>query len=517
MNERRRYTLAQRLFAMSAVLISCTVAVACSVWFLMADVAGNIEWLGKHRLPQMVRVAEIELNITRASLSLRHAMLARNPAEMDEALGVVAEKKRWLEAEVAALGAGMATPEGKAKHAAMVVPLQRFFEAVGTDIGLIQAGKKNEAFAFLVDRVVPVRNELLALTGAEKVRQSKKVAAGLTEIVDHASTARNVVASAMVVLSLGLVGFCVYVLSVMRQLGAEPGDLKRVAQGVADGDLAVDIALRPGDSHSVMAAMHAMCGKLAHTVRAVRRNADSVATASEQIAQGNADLSQRTERQSSALQQTASAMHQLDSTVRQNAENARLANQFALTSSQVAAAGGQTVQDVVQTMRGINQSSRRIAEIIGVIDGIAFQTNILALNAAVEAARAGEQGRGFAVVASEVRNLAQRSADAAREIKALIGDSVGRVEQGTAQVDRAGATMQEIVTAIGRVTEIVGQISAASAEQSAGVSEIGQNVSQMDQATQQNAALVEQSAAAAESLKQQSLQLVQAVATFKLA
>jgi methyl-accepting chemotaxis protein len=241
-----------------------------------------------------------------------------------------------------------------------------------------------------------------------------------------------------------------------------------------------------------------------------------VATASAQIASGNSDLSGRTEEQASALEQTAASMEQLGSTVRQNADNARQANQLALNASTVAVQGGDVVAQVVGTMKGINDSSRKIADIIGVIDGIAFQTNILALNAAVEAARAGEQGRGFAVVASEVRSLAQRSAEAAKEIKGLITASVERVAQGTQQADLAGETMTEVVGAIRRVTDIMGEISAASSEQSTGVAQVGEAITQMDQATQQNAALVEESAAAADSLQRQAQELVQAVAVFRL-
>jgi methyl-accepting chemotaxis protein len=248
----------------------------------------------------------------------------------------------------------------------------------------------------------------------------------------------------------------------------------------------------------------------------VRHSAEEVATASAEIAQGNSDLSGRTEQQASALQQTAASMEELGGTVTQNADNARQADTLARTASQVAARGGDVVSQVVGTMQGINESSKRIAEITSVIDGIAFQTNILALNAAVEAARAGEQGRGFAVVASEVRNLAQRSAQAAREIKSLIATSVERVQQGTQQVDQAGVTMNEVVTSIARVTEIMSAISAASNQQSSGVQQVGDAVAQMDRTTQQNASLVEQSAAAAESLKQQARELVDAVAVFRL-
>ena len=305
--------------------------------------------------------------------------------------------------------------------------------------------------------------------------------------------------------------------SITRELGGEPGQAAELARSVAAGDLRARASLRAGDSTSLMAQLKEMQVRLAQVVGSVRANSESVATASAQIAQGNLDLSQRTEEQASVLEKTAAAMEELSATVRQNADNARQANQLALDASNVAIQGGEVVGQVVDTMKAINDSSKKIADIIGVIDGIAFQTNILALNAAVEAARAGEQGRGFAVVASEVRSLAGRSADAAKEIKSLIATSVERVEQGTALVDHAGATMTEVVSSIRRVTDIVSEISVASAEQSAGVVQVASAVSQMDQATQQNAALVEESAAAAESLKSQAMELVQIVAVFKLA
>jgi methyl-accepting chemotaxis protein len=304
--------------------------------------------------------------------------------------------------------------------------------------------------------------------------------------------------------------------AILAATGGEPAVAAAIAHGVAQGDLSIPIKVMPGDRSSVMAAMAQMRDSLADIVGRVRFNSQSIALASAEIAQGNNDLSSRTEQQASALEETAASMEELSSTVKQNADNAKQANQLALGASTIAIKGGTVVGQVVDTMKGINDSSKKIVDIISVIDSIAFQTNILALNAAVEAARAGEQGRGFAVVASEVRSLAQRSADAAKEIKSLITASVERVEQGTALVDQAGATMTEIVSSIKRVTDIMGEISAASTEQSAGVAQIGEAVSQMDQATQQNAALVEESAAAAESLKQQAQQLVQAVAVFRL-
>jgi methyl-accepting chemotaxis protein len=290
-----------------------------------------------------------------------------------------------------------------------------------------------------------------------------------------------------------------------------------VADHLAQGDLTNTI--RPAGNDETVQLLNAMArmqASFVDIVRGVKSGAENVALSSTEIAQGNHDLSSRTEGQASALEETAASMEQLGSQVKQNADSARQANQLAMSASTVAMQGGEVVGQVVQTMKGINDSSRKIADIISVIDGIAFQTNILALNAAVEAARAGEQGRGFAVVASEVRSLAGRSADAAKEIKSLISASVERVEQGTALVDKAGETMTEVVDAIRRVTDLVGEISAASTEQSAGVAQVGEAVTQMDQSTQQNAALVEQMAAAASSLKSQASELVQAVAVFKI-
>ena len=304
--------------------------------------------------------------------------------------------------------------------------------------------------------------------------------------------------------------------SILKQLGGEPSYSAVVTQRIADGDLTVQIDLRNNDHHSLLHAISAMRDQFAALVRQVRQGSEGVATASSEIAQGNNDLSARTESQASALEQTAASMEQLSATVRQNADSAAQANQMAVNASSVAVQGGTVVAQVVETMKGINEASRKISDIIGVIDGIAFQTNILALNAAVEAARAGEQGRGFAVVASEVRSLAGRSAEAAKEIKTLINTSVNRVAQGTEQVDQAGRTMAEVVSSIARLADLVGEISAASREQSAGVSQVGEAVTQMDQVTQQNAALVEEMAAAASSLKTQAHELVQSVAVFKL-
>ena len=304
--------------------------------------------------------------------------------------------------------------------------------------------------------------------------------------------------------------------NVRASLGGEPDQAARLAASIAQGDLTQVVEVRPQDTTSMMAAMHEMQNRLQRTIGEIRRSAESIASATQQIAAGNGDLSQRTEQQAASLQETAASMEELTATVKQNADNARQASGLAHNASEIATRGNDVVSRVIGTMGEINDSSRQIADIIGVIEGIAFQTNILALNAAVEAARAGEQGRGFAVVAGEVRSLAQRSATAAKEIKQLISASVERVHNGSTLVQQAGATMGEILQAVQRVTDIMGEIAAASEEQSSGISQVGRAVTQMDEVTQQNAALVEQAAAAAASLQDQAGRLRDTVSAFRV-
>jgi methyl-accepting chemotaxis protein len=379
-------------------------------------------------------------------------------------------------------------------------------------------GKQEEAAKVLSDDILPLQNVLFKAVEDSRVLQ-KEIAESLAKnaVQDAGSGATLMVVFGLMMLVIGSGMGWLITHDLSRSLGAEPSDLSEVAGRVADGDLSATLQVHSSDTTSVMAAMARMQTGLVGVVSTVRMGSESVATASAEIAQGNNDLSQRTEEQASALEETAASMEELSSTVKQNADNARQANQLAQNASSVAIKGGEVVAQVVDTMKGINEASRKISDIISVIDGIAFQTNILALNAAVEAARAGEQGRGFAVVATEVRALAGRSADAAKEIKTLISNSVERVEQGTSLVDQAGATMTEVVGSIRRVTDIMGEISAASTEQSQGVSQIGEAIQQMDQVTQQNAALVEEMAAAASSLKSQAQELVSTVAVFKFA
>jgi len=333
-----------------------------------------------------------------------------------------------------------------------------------------------------------------------------------TAVFQQARTLVIVLMLAVVIISVLLAWWITRLITVPLAVAVD------MASRVAQGDLSMQVSVSGSDEPAqLMHALSDMRVSLARVVGEVRSNAEGVATASAQIEQGNHDLSSRTEQQAAALEETAASMEELSSTVRQNSDNAQQASQLATQASTVAVRGGEVVGEVVATMKGIDEASRRISDIIGVIDSIAFQTNILALNAAVEAARAGEQGRGFAVVATEVRNLAGRSADAAKEIKALIATSVERVGEGSAQVARAGTTMQDVVQSIQRVADIVAEISIASREQSTGVTQVGETVTQMDQVTQQNAALVEESAAAASSLKSQAQQLVQAVSVFRLA
>ncbi len=303
---------------------------------------------------------------------------------------------------------------------------------------------------------------------------------------------------------------------VVRPLGGEPADATRVANRIAAGDLGVEVAVGKGDTASVMAAMAKMREQLSELIGQINRTAGTIAGGVDEVATGAQDLSQRTEEQASSLEETASAMEELTSAVTRNAESAQRASQLAVGATEVALTGGNMIGQVVQTMGSITASSKKVADIIGVIDGIAFQTNILALNAAVEAARAGEQGRGFAVVAAEVRMLAQRTSDAAKEIKRLIGESVRNVDDGTHLVDETGRTMDRIVASVKEVTDIMSQIAGASREQSSGIEEVNKAIAQMDQVTQQNAALVEETASASESLKQQAQNLGRAVAAFHL-
>ena len=381
-----------------------------------------------------------------------------------------------------------------------------------------EAQKMEEYGEFLVKECSPLRRQIVSdidILLKSVQRTVGQQSADAVATIDQSQTFTLIMSGCVVLFSI-LLGV-VLTKGLLRQLGGEPHEVSRAARQIAQGDLTAVIVPRPGDRSSILYAMEEMREGLVTIVERVRTGTEAISTASSQIASGNMDLSSRTEQQASSLEETASSMEELTSTVRQNADNARQANQLAASASSIALHGGTVVAQVVATMGDIDDSARKIVDIISVIDGIAFQTNILALNAAVEAARAGEQGRGFAVVAAEVRSLAHRSAAAAKEIKTLIGDSVVKVDAGSQLVAQAGNTMNDVVDSVRRVTDLMAEIAAASQEQSAGIEQVNQAISQMDQVTQQNAALVEEAAAAAESLQGQASSLAHTVSVFKVA
>ena len=462
---------------------------------------------------------ELRQAVDQRAIAARNLVLVSKPADMDAEKASVTQAHEQVGSKLARLKEMIAQASDASDAArSQVAEMDRVEKAYGpvalAIVDMALKGQKEAATKKMNDECRPLLAALVkASNGYSAVAEAR--AQELTRDAESAyMLQRNLLIAACV---LAVVTAVVAGVLVTRSITRPIDQAVRVAQAVAAGDLSAQPEAHGKDEVAqLLQALARMSHNLQGIVSQVRQGSDSIATGSSQIASGNADLSQRTEEQASALQQTAASMEELSSTVKQNADNARQADQLARSASAVAVRGGAVVGEVVVTMKAINDSSRRIADIIGVIDGIAFQTNILALNAAVEAARAGEQGRGFAVVASEVRSLASRSAEAAREIKQLIATSVDSVEQGTALVDRAGTTMGEVVQSIRRVTDIMGEISAASQQQSSGVSQVGEAVMQMDKVTQQNAALVEESAAASESLKQQAQQLVQAVAVFRL-
>ncbi|KLU20697.1 chemotaxis protein [Caballeronia mineralivorans PML1(12)] len=501
-----------------ALGIALLVASAAGLFgvFQMNNAAGTYERLFEVDGTQARQVADALVAFKNQVQNGKDILLrGKNPEQLDKYWGAFEKYEQASQAATEKLAVELPPGEARSKierfnilHKEMGQSYRKAleqFKASGFDIAvgdLAMDGIDREPVILLREPSSKIVEQTTAAIAQAKEKQKRAVLASVGAMV--------------LTLLAGIAGAVMFSRAITRKLGGEPDDAREAARQIAMGNLNVELRVQPGDMDSLMAAMKAMTVSLVAIVGQVRNSSDSIATGSAQIAYGNADLSQRTEEQASALQETAASMEQLSATVRQNAENAREASELATGASSIALQGANVVGQVVETMKGINEGSRKIADIIGIIDGIAAQTNILALNAAVEAARAGEQGRGFAVVATEVRSLAQRSAQAASEIHALISNSVERVDHGTALVDEAGTTMTHIVGAIQRVTIIVGEISRASAEQSAGVELVGKAVGQMDRTTQQNAALVEESAAAAESLKQQAAQLVNSVAQFQL-
>jgi methyl-accepting chemotaxis protein len=497
--------------AFCAMLLITALIAAVAFWRLgtLGDTSQSIATVNLDRSIVAQRwTANINLNWVRASAALKTSdpgYIDTLQKDMSATSKVISDTQQQLEALL---------QDDKGKNLMADVARTRA-TYLAARVGLLEKKKAGADVTALVDRDLrPLAETYLRSLDVVVAHSNTLMAEVVADALRVSSSSRWIVGlAALLCLVLGVL----LAIVVTRSITGPIGVAVNTAQAISDGDLHTRVHFTGQDETArLLQALSVMQDKLARIVGNVRLNAEGVAAASAEIAKGNLDLSSRTEEQASALEQTAASMEELSSTIRHNADNARQGNQLAQSASAVATQGGEVVGRVVETMKGINESSRKIADIIGVIDGIAFQTNILALNAAVEAARAGEQGRGFAVVASEVRSLAGRSAEAAKEIKGLIGASVERMAQGTALVDQAGATMDEVVSSIQRVTGIMGAISAASTQQSAGIAQVGEAVTQIDQTTQQNAALVEQSAAAAESLKGQARQLVDSVAVFKL-
>ncbi len=510
--------VATRLGLGFALVIVLGLTVAILGRLELQTIGRELQQLSEQEMVKVELASQLKDNVNEIARSVRNVLLLRDTAEMQKQMQRITNARERNTTVVQSLDKLLQHPENRQLLIKTGELRQRYIQSVDKAAALGLRNEDEAAAKVLFGETRVIMAEYFQTLDSLIALQKRLMAQTTQQAQEQAArTGTLMLVLAFVVLVLGVGTTWLITRSITHALGGEPAYASHIAAEIAAGNLAVNIQTAAGDGHSLLAQMRAMRDALAQVVASVRGSSEAVASASGQIAQGNHDLSARTESQASALQETAASMEQLSSTVRHNADNAQQANTLAQSASQVATQGGAVVAQVVDTMRGISSASQRIADIIGVIDGIAFQTNILALNAAVEAARAGEQGRGFAVVASEVRQLAQRSAEAAKEIKLLIHDSSAQVQQGTQLVDNAGSTMDEVVASIRRVTDIMGEISAASREQSAGVAQVGEAVTQMDQATQQNAALVEEMAAAAGSLSQQARDLVQAVAVFQLA
>jgi methyl-accepting chemotaxis protein len=508
-------------FALVSLLLAVITLLGLS---RMSELKSRMDEITKINDVQAAQASTMYLTITERALALRNLiLLGENQEELQiEVKRIKAQAEKYAVAEEK-LGKLLNSPTSNSTQEE-----KQLFEAIrkssvaslpyiakGAELAL--AGSREEAYKLLRFEFRPTQkkwweqlNQLIELEAKQNAEANAQAE------VSYANARTMMLFFGALALACSVTAAVVITRSLQRELGGEPAYARAIAEQIAAGDLGIDIEIRQHDNASLLASMKKMRDSLADIVGRIDLSSHTIATASNQIASGNMDLSSRTEQQAGSLEETAAAMEQLTGTVKQNSDNAHQANTLALSASEVAVKGGTVVSQVVGTMGSINESARKIVDIIGVIDGIAFQTNILALNAAVEAARAGEQGRGFAVVATEVRNLAQRSAAAAKEIKTLIGDSVDKVEAGTRLVDQAGATMREIVDSVRHVTDIMGEITSASQEQTAGIEQVNQAIAQMDQATQQNAALVEEATASAASMQEQADGLVQVVGLFKL-
>ena len=509
-----RLRIGQRLALGFGVVTALLVLLATVSYLRISSLTGEINQMVNDRYPKTVIANKIKSDLDESIRSMLNVLIMQDAGQIKKELVNIEERNKGIDASIASLNTIITDGKGKEQVKAIGELRDKFLPAQNKFVALINEDKKDEAMVKLMFSVRPLQGKYFEqLDSFIKHQDNEMAKAGTDSTAAAQQTGMFILALAAAAVALSiLVGFLT-TLRITRPLNAAV----KVAKRVANGDLTSEIRIRTQDeTGELMQALQHMNESLARLVGEVRQGTETIAGASREIASGNMDLSHHTQEQAASLQETASSMSQLTQTVRQNADNAREANNLAGTASQIAEKGGAVVSQVVQTMGSINESSRKIVDIIGVIDGIAFQTNILALNAAVEAARAGEQGRGFAVVASEVRSLAQRSASAAKEIKELISDSVEKVDAGAKLVDQAGSTMNEVVESVKRVTAIMAEITSANQEQSASIEQLNHMVVQMDGVTQQNAALVEEAAASAESMQNQAATLSQLVSVFKL-
>jgi len=510
------------LFLGFALVLILLIAVTVLGIRSMAQVQGRLENVVNVNNVETRLVIDMRALVNDRTVALKNLSLLTDPADMQPEIERINEQTKRYRDAVSRLETIFTEDSGTSAEAKNLLEKVKEQEALATPaiakaIELWLGNKPEDATKVLIKEIRPVQKKWLDALADLAVLEDKQNSQAASDARGAFAVARSLMISLGVVALLAGAMAAFWITNrLLKQLGGEPDYAARIAAQIAAGDLASTIDTKQNDRTSLLAAMKAMRDSLVNIVGEVRIGTVAIATASGEIAAGNLDLSTRTEQQASSLERTTSLMDELTVTVKQNADNARQADQLAASASEVALKGGYVVSQVVETMGSINDSAKRIVDIISVIDGIAFQTNILALNAAVEAARAGEQGRGFAVVAAEVRNLAQRSSAAAKEIKTLIGDSVEKVETGSKLVGQAGATMEEVVESVRRVTDIMSEITAASQEQSVDIAQVNQAIIDMDGVTQQNAALVEQAASAAQSLQDQAAEVASVVSLFKL-
>jgi methyl-accepting chemotaxis protein len=498
-------------------VIALLIVVAVLGVMNMRALQHDVDVMVNDKFPKTVWANGMINGVSAIGIFMRDSLLVTGRDNIQKELAGIEKERKVIKENLEKLEKLVMSESGKAALAKVQDARSKYVAAQEHFIKLQTEGKRAEAKAYMMETAMELQDSYIAVLGKLIEHQSESMMKNGIEAERQVQSAliQIIIITLIALIAAAVIAFMI-VRNLMKQLGGEPDYVVEAASKIAAGDLSAELVLKAGDTSSQLHSLKNMQDNLRMLIRDIKDSTDAINTAAKEIAAGNSDLSQRTEEQAASLEETASSMEELTSTVKQNAENAKQANQLAIGASDVAGKGGAVVSQVVVTMDSINESSRKIVDIISVIDGIAFQTNILALNAAVEAARAGEQGRGFAVVAAEVRNLAQRSAAAAKEIKTLIGDSVGKVESGSKLVAQAGATMEEIVTSIRRVTDIMSEITAASQEQSQGIEQVNLAIIQMDEVTQQNAALVEEAAAAAESLEEQAQNLLTSVSAFKV-